>query len=160
MKMHMRPRWSCEFCGKTGGAARNIANLDRICGMHTACNMEPPVLADLCRTIMALHPGALPPGYDDPMEDGGGPTSAPAMDWNAVQVELQRHAQAWGEIAKQLEEEADGCPACILAAYRAMKVHPLRSDRSGYFGPAFDFTEMKDAFWGEWGEVVHTDGYF
>lgn len=157
MKKHLRWRYTCEFFGKTGGSAYHIgkhergctANPDRVCGMHTFCGMTPPKLADLCKIIMDLHPGELPnPGTPD--EDPAayaGSSFGPEIP----EGEYARHQEAWQEIQELVEAAADGCPACTLAAYRALEVHPVRDGKAVWWGPGLDFKGMSKAFWAEHG---------
>jgi len=105
MKMRMRPRYYCDFCGKASGSAWAMKRHE------AACTLNP---ARVCRMCALLELGS------SHLDAGKAAFLAPALtsDWPARMAALRT--------------ATENCPCCILAVLRQTGVAtPAKADEDG-----------------------------
>lgn len=136
-------RYYCDFCKKANCSAPSIRkhekgctmNPSRVCGMCGMFDLEQPSL----NKMMAFLPD--PEKYKE---------TSDAYDWisytSAFSVKVT-------EALPKLRDEAENCPACILAALRQKGV-PVPVARE------FQFTDECAAWWHEFNRQQHAQEVF
>lgn len=95
MRMKMRPRYYCDHCGRGSGSASFIRRHE------PTCTANPSRKCRMCESM---------------------PDADRQARRAAILTAPGNSQEAWKAKMRELREECDGCPCCILTAIRQSKV--------------------------------------
>lgn len=124
MRTAMRPRYYCDYCKKGSGSPSAMIRHER------SCTANPDRVCNMCALLGLEHS----PGSN-----------------KIIAAKLLADGADYQEVMRELRANADGCPACILAALRLSGATVLGGEENGpwrWDGHLFGFAfkrEMDDA---------------